>query len=210
MGNKRNLEDALNEVLNNIDSIVDEVVQEAGVKARKDYKNKAEEVVKHYYNSYKPTARNYQRQYRLYKSYHSFNKTSGKDIYVGVNFNDKKLNNAYSDGRGSHSNYHQEGDEWKQINWSTQQPGKIYNADGTVQYEQFGAVEWSFILGNFWEGEHPVTKGNKKKGYTYKPKKDEKSPEDLFAEYVKTYPEEVMRPFIENRIRHKVFKQLLG
>ena len=110
---------------------------------------------------------------------------------------------------GSRSKYHQSGVAWKSINWPNQQPKRIYNADGSVQYEQFGAVEWSFIFSNFWEGEHPITEGNKETGYVYKPKKDKQSPEDLFEEYVNTYPEEVLLPFIENRIRHKIFKELL-
>ena len=215
MGGKRNLEDALNNILDNINPIVEDVVKEAGVKARKDYKDKAHQVVKHYYDSYTPRSYRYKRKYRLYKTFNSFNKTSGTTIHVGVDFDGFKLMGQYDNDKknrrnGSGSKYHQSGGAWKPIGWPSQKPKKIgYNPDGSDIYEQFGAVEWSFIFSNFWEGEHPITVGSKETGYVYKPKKDKQSPEDLFAEYVNTYPEEVLLPFIENRVRHKIFKELM-
>ena len=194
MQDQTNVEYHLNEIFKNVDKIVEDTVKEAGKKARVDMKNEAKKIVKHYYDEY--PERKFEPSYSLYRSFESYDRTRNGVINVGVEFMSSRIDGMHE----SNSRWHKEGWPWQSIDWKN---------GGPEEGKQYGAVESSFIMNNFWEGIHPKTLGNKYTGFTYYPIKKGKSPEELFSEDVESYMEDTLKPFVIDTFTQKLIQNLI-
>lgn len=194
MAKKNSIEDALNEVFKNIDVIVQDTVKESGKKARRDMKQKAKEVVKHYYDEY--SERKFEPAYSLYKSFETYDRTRNNVINVGVEFMPSRIEGKT---HKSNSRWHQEGHPWESIDWF----------EGPEKGKQYGVVDTEYIIDNFWEGIHPKALGNKYIGFYVENVRKGKSPEQLFAEYVEEYTENTLKPFVIDTFTQKILQSLI-
>lgn len=190
---KKSLEQAIDNVSKQLNNITRQTAKDVARKLKEDMRKQAKTVVKHYYDSYRPEW--YSRTYALYHSYKVLNETRDNKVSVIVEFDPLLIQGEHQ----SHSQYHQSGDVWKSIDWPDETPtGNNYGIPG---------AEW--ILNNFWEGLHPITTGNKYKGFTWNPKKDTSSPQDLFEEFINGgYVENTLIPYANDILTDRIIKAL--
>lgn len=174
MAKNKNIEDTLNEILSvhRLKEISKEVTKEVGKKAIDDLRDEAKRIVKHYYDSYDPEV--YERIYSLYKSFYYYNVTRGNTVRAGIVFDEIRIDGKHE----SSSDYHKSGYKWIPIDWINGGPEKN---------KQYGAVQSSYIMDNFWEGIHPRYKWDDKKGYVENHKRDQDSPASLLEKFIDSY-----------------------
>lgn len=153
------------DIINNAASVAVAAVKNASNQVQKDVCEQAEKNLKKYYSSYSPSM--YQRTNKLRRAILPYyaDRSNGQNIRieVGVQYNSGALVGAYK----SNSWYHQGGGEWISRDY---EDFDFYGSGN-------GIPEPDWILNNFLEGFHPVTKITKQyKGeyqYKYKPVKTE-------------------------------------
>ena len=147
------------DILNDTQSVAVAAIKNASKQVQKDVCEQAEKNLKAYYASYNPKI--YKRTNRLRRAILPYyaDKSNSKNICieVGVQYNSGALVGAYK----SNSWYHQSGDKWVGVG----SDNFNFNSSGN------GIPQPEWILNNFWEGIHPVTKVVKgldgELGYTY-------------------------------------------
>lgn len=192
---KKSLEDAIKNITSGtiLDNIVKQTTKDVAKKVKKDMKEKAKEAVKHYYESYRPDW--YDRIYSLYHSYIIIDETKDNRVRVSVEFDPTLIHGQHK----SDSRYHQSGNPWQKIDW----PKEIPKGDA------YGIPDADWILNNFWEGLHPIATGNKYIGFIFNPKKDDKSPKDLFDEFINGgYINNELVPYANNMLTNRVLDSL--
>lgn len=134
------------DILNDTQSVAVAAIKNASKQVQKDVCEQAEKNLKAYYASYNPKI--YKRTNRLRRAILPYyaDKSNSKNICieVGVQYNSGALVGAYK----SNSWYHQSGDKWISRN----DESFNFNSSGN------GIPQPEWILNNFWEGIHPVTK----------------------------------------------------
>lgn len=190
---KKSLEDAINNVLYQLDDIAKQTAKDVAKKVKKDMQEQAQKAVKHYYDSYRPEV--YDRTFALYHSYRTVDETSGDRVKVTLLFDPALIDGEH----GSSSKYHQTGDVWRSIDWP----------NATPKGDDYGVPQSDWILNNFWEGLHPITTGNKYIGFEWNPKKDKISPQDMFNMFVDgTYIESTVTPYASKILTNRVLDAL--
>lgn len=139
MAKARTIDDVINNVINNYESLLKDAVIHVAEQAKKDIKDKAVNVLyKYYYGDYEPTS--YDRIYALEHAIVPFSQISTKgqkiECVVGVEYSPSALE-AYLDTLS----------------------GSPYKAS-----KKYGRVDADWVIGNFWEGKHPYTDGSTEPG----------------------------------------------
>lgn len=151
------------DIIKNAQSVAVAAIKGASKQVQKEVCKQAEKNLQEYYASYSP--KQYKRTNRLRRAILPYyaDKSNSKNICieVGVQYKSGALVGAYR----SNSWYHQGGDDWISQN----------DSGFNFQASNNGIPEPEWILDNFWEGEHPVTKittdANGKRKYVYSPVK---------------------------------------
>ncbi len=134
------------DILNDTKSVAVAAIKNASKQVQKDVCEQAEKNLKAYYRSYTP--RIYKRTNRLRRAILPYyaDRSNSKNICieVGVQYKSSALTGAYK----SNSFYHKNGDDWV----SRDSNNFNFNSSGN------GIPQPEWILNNFWEGIHPVTK----------------------------------------------------
>ncbi len=190
---KKSLEDAIFNITNQLDNIAKQTAKEVARKVKKDMDTQARKSVKHYYDSYSPEV--YERTFSLYHSYKVLNETSDNRVKVTVEFRPELIEGEHV----SNSNYHKTGDTWNAIDWKNEIP----------KGDDYGIPQADWILNNFWEGIHPRVKGSTYSGFTWNPKIDQVSPQDLFNEFINgSYISNEVIPYASEVLTNRVLKAL--
>lgn len=139
MARAHTIDDVINSVINNYQTLLKDAVVHVAEQAQKDIKNKAVNVLyEYYYGGYEPTS--YDRIYALQHAIVPFSKIStvGQKLQcvVGVEYSPSALEN-YLDTLG----------------------GSPYDAS-----KKYGRADTDWVVQNFWEGKHPYTDGSSEPG----------------------------------------------
>ena len=172
------------DILSDTTSVAVAAIKNASKQVQKDVCEQAEKNLQTYYRNYSP--KRYKRTNRLRRAILPYyaDRSNSKNICieVGVQYKSSALVGAYR----SNSWYHKSGSNWI----SRADDGFNFNSSNN------GIPQPEWILDNFLEGIHPITKitkgfdGNSE--YVYSPKKDNKSQFDL------------MEDFYNNILKHKI------
>lgn len=135
MAKAHTIDDVVQSVINNYQTLLRDAVVHVAEQAEDDIKNKAVNVLyKYYYGGYEPTS--YDRIYALEHSIVPFSKISvvGQKLkcVVGVEYSPSALE-EYLDALG----------------------GSPYKAS-----KEYGRADAEWVVQNFWEGKHPYTNGS--------------------------------------------------
>ena len=148
---EKSIDDVFAEILKDSRAIAVEVVESSAKKAQIDFWFKAKELLKNYYDSYKP--KYYKRTHQLEKSIVPIleGKTQkGSDeikIRVGIKYDSTFLEGLYQ----SNSRYHETGDGWKVV--------EDYSPEGFKS--NYGVPDAGWILENYLSGIHPWAQDDK-------------------------------------------------
>jgi hypothetical protein len=139
MAKAHTIDDVINSVINNYQTLLVNAVVHVAEQAKKDIKDKAVNVLyKYYYGDYEPTS--YDRIYALQHAIVPFSQisTQGQKIecVVGVEYSPAALE-AYLDTLS----------------------GSPYDAS-----QKYGRADADWVIQNFWEGKHPYTDGSSNPG----------------------------------------------
>jgi hypothetical protein len=184
MAKAHTIDDVIDNVINNYQSLLKDAVAHVAEQAKKDIKDKAVNVLyKYYYGGYEP--KSYDRIYALQYSIVPFSKISTKsqkiECVVGVEYSPSALE-EYLDTLS----------------------GSPYKAS-----KKYSRADAEWVIENFWEGKHPYTDGSSEPGtkvdYHYSKmkqddmmrKNDETGPGLLYYAHT-TFPHAVMNHMLVN------------
>lgn len=161
MANSKDINAIFEDIINNAQSVAVAAIKNASKQVQKDVCEQAEKNLKTYYQSYSPTM--YRRTNTLRRAILPYyaDRSNSKNICieVGVQYKSGALVGAYK----SNSWYHKSGGNW------------IGRDSGNFNFnsQSNGIPQPDWILNNFLEGVHPVTKTTKtrdgKTRYVYSP-----------------------------------------
>lgn len=139
MAKAHTVDDVINSVIANYETLLKNAVTHVAEQAKKDIKDKAVNVLyKYYYGGYEP--KSYDRIYALEHSIVPFSKISTKnkklECVVGVEYSPSALE-EYLDTLS----------------------GSPYKAS-----KKYGRADTEWVVQNFWEGKHPYTDGSSEPG----------------------------------------------
>lgn len=139
MAKAHTIDDIVNSVINNYQTLLVNAVVHVAEQAQKDIEDKAVNVLyKYYYGDYEP--KSYDRIYALQHSIVPFSQISTKgqkiECVVGVEYSPSALEEYLDTLNGS-----------------------PYKAS-----KKYGRADAEWIVGNFWEGKHPYTDGSREPG----------------------------------------------
>lgn len=190
------------DILNDTTSVAIAAIKNAGKQVQKDVCDQAEKNLQAYYKSYSP--KRYKRTNRLRRAILPYyaDKSNSKNICieVGVQYKSSALTGAYK----SNSWYHQGGDNWV----SRIGGGLNYNSSNN------GIPQPEWILNNFWEGIHPVTKVTKGLDgelqyvydYAYSPVKTE-SQFSLMEKFYNTVLKDKIGDYVNSAIENAILSK---
>ena len=194
----KSINDVFNEIIADYQAVATEAVKSAAKKVQDDVVKESYRYMAIYYRNHKPTK--YKRTKQLHKSITPiFEDRSGKrgiSIEVGVEYNSSNLKGLYY----SNSWYHQTGTRWIERNDE--------GFDFDSQNNGIPQPEW--ILENFLEGIHPITKAIKKDrgfSYIYTPKRDSESTQTLMEEFFDVRLPERINDYVQEELVGTIMKR---
>lgn len=191
------------DILNDTKSIAVAAIKSASKQVQAEVCEQAEKNLQQYYRSYSPKM--YKRTNKLRRAILPYyaDRTNSKNICieVGVQYKSSALTGAYK----SNSWHHKSGD-----NWVSRHEGDFnFNSSGN------GIPQPEWILNNFWEGVHPVTKyigwidensGREYRDYVYSPVQTT-SQFDLMERFYNTVLKNKISDYVNSAIENAILSK---
>lgn len=191
------------DILNDSTSVAIAAIKNASKQVQRDVCEQAEKNLQTYYKSYSP--KRYERTNRLRRAILPYyaDKSNSKNICieVGVQYKSSALTGAYK----SNSWYHKSGGDW------VSRTNGNFNFNGSNN----GIPQPEWILNNFWEGIHPVTKyigwldedsGRERRDYVYDPVKTE-SQFSLMEKFYNTVLKDKIGDYVNSAIENAILSK---
>lgn len=187
MAKENSIEEQINQLYNNFNSIIEKSVKAARKDVKQDLDEYAKKVVDRYYQYKKGQYTRHKRKYRLYDLYKTTVRLShpSEDIYVfnlNIKFDPKNIEGVHSSRNTS----------------------RIEEGFGTP-WKSGGNVEADYVFNNFWHSKHPWTvfsSDPEVSSASYRTYKQKPSSKEYIEKYMKNYGEKMMEIIWDNIIKN--------